>query len=210
MQSNRMKSMNKFLQQILLSGGIAFLASCTGNNTEKIVSLSDTAKPVVAVQQFPFYKDISIKPGLDFEVVSWGKGKDSIGGYLILMSDSLKSNFKSVAVERNGILKDAWNMDLDNDGNPELYIELLTKDNIPDLNVYEFSGGSFQKISFPGLNAKWKKGYAGADAFQIKNGDLYRNFSVKNEKDSSQKSEIKILLKYSLRGNEFSSAQEKP
>lgn len=204
-----MKSMNKFLQQILLLGGVAFLASCTGNSPEKTASLSDTAKQVVSVHQFPFYKDISIKPGLDFEVVSWGKGKDSVGGYLILMSDSVKNTFKSVAVERNGILKDAWNMDLDNDGNPELYIELLTKDNIPDLNVYEFSGGSFQKISFPGLNAKWKKNYVGADAFQIKNGDLYRTFSVKNETDSNQKSDAKILLKYSLRGNEFSSSEEK-
>ena len=204
-----MKSINKYLQQFVLFGGVTVLFSCTGNNPEKIISLTNTAKPEVPAHQFPFYKDIAVKPGLDFEVVSWGKGKDSVGGYLILMSDSVKNNYKSVAVERNGVIKDAWNMDLDNDGNPELYIELMTPDNVPDLNVYEFAGGGFQKISFPGLNSKWKKIYTGGAQFQIKNGDLYRSFSVKDAADSTQKNGVKILLKYTLSGNEFSSSEVK-
>ncbi|RZM26288.1 MAG: hypothetical protein EOO88_17510 [Pedobacter sp.] len=204
-----MKSMNKYLQQILLLGGVVCAFSCTNSNPEKIVALTNTAKSDPPAHQFPFYKDISIRPGLDFEVVSWGKGKDSVGGYLVLMSDSVKNNFKSVSVERNGVVKDAWNMDLDHDGNPELYVELMTKGNIPDLNVYEFSGGSFQKISFPGLGDKWKKVYSGNDQFQIKNGDLYRSFEIKNSTDSNEKSPAKTLLKYNLSGNTFSSSEVK-
>ena len=59
------------------------------------------------------------------------------------MSDSVKNNYKSETLERNGIITDAWNMDLDNDGNPEIYIQLLSKEHVLDLNVFEFAGGDF-------------------------------------------------------------------
>lgn len=104
---------------------LLFMISCgegdkpTANTTQQNVS-------TIKKDQFPFYKDIPIRPGLNFEVVSWGKGVDSVGGYLILLSDSLKNNYKSLSNEREGIITDAWNMDMDNDGNPEVYIELLS------------------------------------------------------------------------------------
>jgi hypothetical protein len=187
--------------------GLLSLFSCTNEqtNTKQPVDASKTTKQAPAL--FPFYKDLSVRPGLDFEVVSWGKGVDSIGGYLILMSDSSKNSYKSIAVEREGIIADAWNMDLDNDGNPEIYVELKSGQNKADLNVYEFSRGNFQKISFPSLPNKLKKVYDGNDKFVIKNGDLFRSFPIANPQDTSQKAGDIKFVRYSLRGNEFSTSE---
>ena len=205
-----MKSDKYFMQASPILAGLLFLLACNRTPPMKIVPSADASADTTAAAgvkkpkgQFPFYKNLAIKPGLNFEVVSWGKGVDSVGGYLLLMSDSVRNNYKSVAVEREGIITDAWNMDLDNDGNPELYVELLSKKNVKDLNVYEYSGNSFNKISFPPLSSKTKKTYAGNDKFFIKNGELFRSFPVVNSTDSTQKGAEKVLL-YRLRGNSFS------
>jgi hypothetical protein len=186
--------------------GFLFLFACTTNDktateqTGSSVSI-DAKKPA---GQFPFYKNISVRPGLNFEVVSWGKGVDSVGGYLILMSDSIKNNYKSLSNERKGIITDVWNMDMDNDGNPELYIELLSKKNVLDLNVYEYNSNGFQKINFPSLSNALKRNYQGNDRFTIKEGELYRAFPIVNPADTSVKAGSLKTLKYSLRGNSFS------
>jgi hypothetical protein len=185
---------------------LLFMISCgeggkpTANTTQQNVS-------AIKKDQFPFYKDIPIRPGLNFEVVSWGKGVDSVGGYLILLSDSLKNNYKSLSNEREGIITDAWNMDMDNDGNPEVYIELLSKKNVSDLEVYEYSSGSFNKITFPGLSSNMKKIYAGNDKYTIKEGELFRSFPIVNPRDTTEKAgEIK-RIKYRLSGNTFSPSE---
>jgi hypothetical protein len=95
-------------------------------------------------------------------------------------------------------------MDMDNDGNPEIYVELLSKKNVLDLNVYEYSGGDFRKINFPPLSSNLKKSYAGNDKFTIKNGDLFRTFPLVNPKDTSIKAGAVKLLQYQLNGNSFS------
>ena len=198
-----MKLMKDFIKQPLLATLLLFLAAC--GDTEKT-----EVKTVEAVQktkdQFVFYKDLSIRPGINFEVVSWGKGVDSVGGYLILMSDSLRNNYKSLSNERKGIITDAWNLDMDNDGNPEIYIELLSKTNVLDLNVYEYSGGSFNKITFPPLSSSMKKDYAGNDKFLIKDGDLYRTFPIVNPDNKSVKPDSLKTIKYRFSGNSFSSS----
>ena len=200
--------LNKYnLQQSALLVGLLFLFACHRTAPIKLEA-SSTVDSVTTVKkpagQFPFYKDINIKPGLHYEVVSWGKGVDSIGGYLLLMSDSARNNYRSLAVERKGIITDVWNMDQDNDGNPELYVELLSKKNAKDLNVYEFSNNSFNKISFPPLSSKMKKIYDGNDQYTIKNGELFRSFPIVNSTDSTlQKGALKMLV-YHLRGNSFS------
>jgi len=192
------------LQQSALLVGLLFLFACTGKETEKTTAVATETKTAKAAGQFPFYKDIAVKPGLNFEVVSWGKGVDSIGGYLLLMSDSVKNNYRSLSVEREGIITDVWNMDMDNDGNPELYIELLSKKNVKDLNVYEYSGNSFNKISFPPLSSRAKKYYGGNDQFTIRNGDLFRSFPVVNSTDTAVANGSQKLYVYRLRGNSFS------
>ena len=205
-----MKLMKYLIKQpLLLAGGLLLLASCA-DSSKKDTAVKQS-EPVAGKQkgQFAFYKDINIRPGINFEVVSWGKGVDSVGGYLILMSDSLKSNYKSFSNERNGIITDAWNMDLDNDGNPEIYIELLSKKNVHDLNVFEYSDGNFNKITFPALSDRAKKTYGGNDKFVIKNGDLFRTYPIVNSKDSTEKDGSLKTLQYRLSGNSFSISEIK-
>ena len=185
---------------------ITFLFSCTSD--EKPVVTTKTEIAPVSKNPFPFYKSIEIKPGFNFEVVSWGKGVDTVGGYLILMSDSLKNNYRSISVEREGIIADAWNMDLDNDGDPEVYIQYLVRKNVNDINVYEFANNSFNKISFPGLSSEIKKGYKGDDQFYVKNGDLFRTVPIVMI-DSGKTTTLVKTLQYSLRGNSFSASEVK-
>jgi hypothetical protein len=183
------------------------LTSCGEGDKKPSVNATQQNVSAIKKDQFPFYKDIPIRPGLNFEVVSWGKGVDSVGGYLILLSDSLKNNYKSLSNEREGIITDAWNMDMDNDGNPEVYIELLSKKNVSDLQVYEYSSGSFNKITFPGLSNNMKKIYAGNDKYTIKEGELFRSFPIVNPRDTTEKAgEIK-RIKYRLSGNTFSPSE---
>lgn len=201
----------KSLKNISTALGIfasILVASCSNGDKEPLSASSQVPAPVVK-GQFPFYKDIQIRPGLNFEVVSWGKGVDSVGGYLILLSDSLKNNYKSLSNEREGIITDAWNMDLDNDGNPEVYVELQSKQNVADLEVYEYSGGSFNKITFPGLSSNMKKIYAGNDKYTIKEGELYRTFPIVNPRDTSEKAGDIKQIKYRLSGNTFSPSEVK-
>ncbi|MES2827522.1 MAG: hypothetical protein V4687_05200 [Bacteroidota bacterium] len=198
----------KYVNKAFLLGLIGIVAaSCADSEKEHL----DAAKLVAPVKkdQFPFYKNIEIRPGLNFEIVSWGKGVDSVGGYLVLLSDSLKNNYKSLSNEREGLITDAWNMDLDNDGNPEIYIELLTKKNLSDLTVYEYAGGSFNKITFPGLSSSLKKAYGGNDKYMIKEGDLYRTFPVVNPRDTTEKAGDLKRVKYRLSGNSFSTSEVK-
>lgn len=185
---------------------ISLFFSCT--NDDKPIETTKTEIAPVSKNPFPFYKSIEIKPGLNFEVVSWGKGVDTVGGYLILMSDSLKNNYRSISVERVGIISDAWNMDLDNDGDPEIYIQYLVRKNVNDINVYEYANNSFNKISFPGLSSENKKGYKGDDKFYVKNGDLFRTVPIVTI-DSGKTTTLVKTLQYSLRGNSFSANEVK-
>jgi hypothetical protein len=187
---------------------VLFIAACT--NDEKLPNVTKVDVPAKSTNPFPFYKSIEIKPGYHFEVLSWGKGVDTLGGYLLLMSDSLKNNYKSLSVERKGIIADAWNMDLDNDGNPELYIQYLVRKNVNDLNVYEYNNGSFDKISFPGLKDNLKKGYEGNDKFFVKNGDLFRSVPVVSIDSNKTATTLIKTIKYKLSGNSFSTSEVKP
>lgn len=197
--------MKNLIKEPLYLAMLLLISAC--GNGEK-TTRGDKQVEVVQkkADQFVFYKDISIRPGLNFEVLSWGKGVDSVGGYLILMSDTLKNDYRSLSNERKGIITDAWNLDLDNDGNPEIYIELLSKTNVLDLNVYEYSGGNFNKISFPPLSSSMKKNYAGNDKFLIKDGDLFRTFPFVNREGSTAKADSLTTIKYTLSSNSFSSS----
>lgn len=201
-----MKSINILRLVFLGLVGTIIFTSCGDEEKRSIVTQpsANTKSP----NPFPFYKNIEIKPGFNFEVLSWGKGVDTLGGYLILMSDSIKNNYKSVSVEREGVITDAWNMDLDNDGNPELYIQYLVRKNVNDLSVYEFANNGFSKISFPGLNSNIKIGYKGNDKFFVKNGDLFRSVPVVSI-DSGKTTTLLKTLQYNLRGNSFSTSEVK-
>ncbi|HKG07449.1 MAG TPA: hypothetical protein VKB19_13360 [Pedobacter sp.] len=202
-----MKLIKYFSKQPYFIAGLLLFASCGDENAAKVAVKQDDAALKKKAGEFPFYKNIEIRPGINFEVVSWGRGADTVGGYLILLSDTLKNNYRSLSNEREGIITDAWNMDLDNDGDPEIYIEMLTKKNISDLNVFEYSGGGFNKITFPGLSSSLKKNYAGNDKYTIKNGDLFRSFPLVNPKDSTEKAGSLKMVQYRLSGNTFSTRE---
>lgn len=188
---------------------VAFFGVATACNEPQKEKLGiEKTKPIPSTPKnvFPFYKDIEIKPGYHFEVISWGKGADSVGGVIIMMSDSLKQHYRSIAAERTGVVTDAWNLDLDNDGNPEIYIQSSTADKQTDLNVFEYTG-DFNKISFPGL--KTMKGYAGNDKFYVKGGELFRSVPLV-QLDSNQKELVLVKnLKYRLVNNTFSFSEQK-
>ena len=183
------------------------ISSCTTDEKPQVVKEVKTT--VKSPNPFPFYKSIEIKPGLHFEVLSWGKGVDTLGGYLLLMSDSLKNNFRSLSVERKGKIMDAWNMDMDNDGNPEIYIQYMVRKNVNDVNVYEFANNGFDKISFPGLSSEVKKNFQGGDNFFVKNGELFRSVPLVMT-DSGKTSTLLKTLAYRLSGNSFSVKEVKP
>lgn len=189
-----------------------FFVSCGGNDApQKTTATPAESKSVKQTAPFTFYKDISVRPGLNFEVFSWGKGIDSIGGYMVLMSDTAKQVYKSLSNEREGILADAWNMDMDNDGNPEVYMELLIDNQVrSDLHVYEYANGSFNKITFPGLSSRLKKNYGGKDKFSIRDGELYRMYNLSGELEDGQQAKGTKTLHYSLSGNSFSVSEEEP
>jgi hypothetical protein len=202
-----MKITNAIKHTIFVMGCIFFITACTNKDQPTAVQIQKVSEK--GANPFPFYKSIEIKPGYHFEIVSWGKGVDTIGGYLLLMSDSVRNNYRSIASERKGVITDAWNMDLDNDGNPELYIQYLVRKNVNDLNVYEYAGNSFDKISFPSLSSNLKKGYQGNDKFFVKNGDLFRSVPLVST-DSGKTITVIKTLKYRLSGNSFSTSEVEP
>ncbi|HCN82225.1 MAG TPA: hypothetical protein DIT07_01205 [Sphingobacteriaceae bacterium] len=164
--------------------------------------------PLVSEQEIPgpfhFQKDIEVKPGLIFDILNWGRGADSISAYLILRSDSLHKKFNSTSGELEGNIVDVWNMDMDSDGNPEIFIQ--TKDKKDNLNLYihEFdNSGTSQKLHFPDLSEATKKIYRGKDSIYVKDDKLMREFPI-YKNDSTEKAEGKKTLIYSLSKNDFS------
>ncbi len=181
----------------------ALFISCTSE--EKAPVVSSKPEPKKVMQPFRYHKAIEVKPGLTLDIVSWGRGSNSVGGYLVLRSDSTHMSYRSIAGELDGKIVDAWDMDLDSDGNPELYIQSKGEGEGSYLSmyIYEYSeGGSNQQIRFPDLSGSLKKGYKGNDSVYVKEGKLMREFPLFSTGDSASKATGEIRkLEYSLRSN---------
>ena len=200
--------MMKFLHFIFGLVIIAGFAACSSDKPEKKAA-SNTVKKSQLPQPFRFHKAVEVKPGLTFDVLGWGRGAELIGGLLILRSDSVHSHYRSVSDELEGRLVDTWNMDMDSDGNPEIFVHAVSGDEgKPSLNllVYEFnSSGSAQKLHFPDLSSGTKKQYRGKDSLYVKEGSLMRQFPLFEETDTAGVKPAGMkLLEYRLRGNSFS------
>lgn len=197
------------MKSIKLFSGLFFasvmMVSCSSEEPQKAVSLKP--EPAKIMAPFRFHKAVEVKPGLTLDVLSWGRGTDSIGGYLILRSDSSHYSYRSITGELKGKMVDSWGMDLDTDGNPEIFIQAVSAENKGGLNmyVYEYNdGGSGQQLRFPELSSSTKEGYQGGDSLYIKEGKLIREFQIRVEEDSSKTSVQKVKkLEYSLRNNSF-------
>jgi hypothetical protein len=182
---------------------ISFLISCGEEEENQTVAVKQEVKKIQ--EPFRFHKAIEVKPGLTLDIVSWGRGSDSIGGYLILRSDSSRLSYRSVSGELKGKVADAWNMDLDTDGNPELYIQSVGQGNDSYLNMYIYEygeGGSNQQIRFPDLSSSLKEGYQGEDSMYVKDGRLFREFPFHSKQDTLPKVKPAIKkLEYTLKNN---------
>lgn len=189
----------------VLSFILLFIVSCS--SVEEKVPQKQEVK-VVLPEPFHFHKAIEVKPGLTFDVVSWGRGADFESAFLILRSDSSEMKYRSTAGELEGRINDAWNMDMDSDGNPEIFIESkgAEKGNYLNMYVYEFDdNGTSRELRFPDLTSSTKENYRGKDSLYVKEGSLFREFPVYDEKDTAGVKPIgKKILEYSLRGNSFS------
>ncbi|WP_069657837.1 hypothetical protein [Arcticibacter eurypsychrophilus] len=200
----------KISYQIIISSlflvATTSMVSCT-STTKDQKQVKDSVAKVVLPQPFHVHKVVEIKPGLTLDILSWGRGAKLSAAYLILRSDSLNNEYKSITGELDGKITDAWNMDMDSDGNPELFIQAVgtEKDHYLSLYVYEFSeSGSYKELKFPDLTNSTKKLYRGKDLLYIKDGALFREFSLFDESDTAgTKPTGKKLLGYSIRGNSF-------
>lgn len=181
-------------------------ASCTSEDKNPPIVTKPAVKKII--EPFRYHKAIEVKPGLTLDIVSWGRGSNSVGGYLVLRSDSTHLSYRSIAGELDGEIVDAWDMDLDSDGNPELYIHSRGEGEGSYLTmyIYEYNeSGSNQQIRFPELGSSLKKGYKGNDSVYVKDGKLMREFPIYSTDDSVSKTtgEIRKLV-YSLRSNSLS------
>lgn len=157
---------------------------------------------------FKFYKSVEVIPGLTYDVVSWGRGSENSGGYLILRSDSTRLKYRSVSGELDGKIIDAWNMDMDADGDPEIFIQAEGEGEGSHLNmyVYEFNdSGNPRTLRFPDLSSETMKLYRGQDSIYIDNGNIMREFPLFEETDNTKKATGgRKLIEYTLRNNNFS------
>lgn len=156
----------------------------------------------------PFKKHLKVEIGPDiiFDVFAWGRGSDSSSSILVLRSDSLKNDFTVASTDNlQGRLEEVFNTDMDKDSYPEIVVYYTNHDKYRTAEVlcYEFNGKSVNKIKFPDLTANTKKQYRGADKFYVKGGELYREFDLYANSDSTSKSTDKKTVKYFLKGNRF-------
>ena len=182
----------------LLFLGIVLIASCGGDSE----TLSSVPKKVALTAPFRFQRSLEVKPGLIFDVLTWGRGKDSTSALLILRSDSTHQKFEALNADLVGKPLDVWDMDLDTDGNPELAVQFLLSTGLNDLYIYEFdASGTGSAIRFPAFSDKAQAGFKGKDSIYIKEGELRRDF-LYQEPASTEKT-IKRTLAYRLRNNSF-------
>ncbi|WP_411275634.1 hypothetical protein [Daejeonella sp.] len=195
--------MNVFKRISIASVCACLFISCATEDKNPVVINKPIVKKIT--EPFRYHKAIEVKPGLTLDIVSWGRGSNSVGGYLVLRSDSTHLNYRSLTGELDGRIVDAWDMDLDSDGNPELYIQSKGEGEGSYLSmyIYEYNeSGSNQQIRFPELGSTLRKGYKGSDSVYVKDGKLMREFPLYSTGDSASKATGEIRkLEYSLRSN---------
>lgn len=183
---------------MLLIVGTLVLGSCGVDDTPK-VPLQNEAKPGL-IAPFRFHRKLVEKPGLTFDVITWGRGKDSTSALSILRSDSTQQKFTATNGEITGKPLDAWDMDLDTDGNPEIVLEVQLPNKVIDLYIYEFDrSGNSQSIRFPSLSEKAMNGFKGKDHIYLKDGKLRRDFLYQHP--DTQEKTVKRTFEYTLRNN---------
>lgn len=178
--------------------GLGLMAACHEGKTPD--KKNELTKEIIK-RPFRFQRTIEVKPGLTFDVLSWKRGADTNKeAYLILRADSLSSDYHTLSGTVEGSIVDAWNMDLDTDGNPEIIIEARGPRKSLNLLVFEYRGDNDPtRISVPPLRSATARLYRGRDSVFVRNGSLMRQFPTFEEADTAGlkptgKKDIEYLL----------------
>jgi len=194
---------------LFLSIGLLTIAGCTQAPQQAAQAPAPVKKPDF-VAPFRFHKLIEVSPGQDYDIVSWGRGSNVSGSFLVLHSDSVAKKYTTTTGDLDGTVVDVYNSDMDLDGNPEILIQARGTDSTSYATIYafEFSGGKGNKLDFPKLNKNQRKGYRGEDNFYIREGKLMREFPIfdGNGKDAKPTG-AKRIFEYGLRDNSFTIKQ---
>jgi hypothetical protein len=185
------------------------LISCSNDQKPAVVSSVLPQKPAI-MAPFRFHKLVEVSPGQDYDVLSWGRGSKDTGTYMILHSDSAARKYTTITGDLYGAIVDAYNSDMDLDGNPEILIQVKGKDTINYTNIlaFEFTSGKAQKLDFPKLTKSQKQGYRGEDNFYIEEGKLIREFPLfTGTRKDAKPTATKRKLQYGLRNNSFTVKQ---
>lgn len=199
----------RFYHLLFLIAAATAITGCGGNDT-KPASTPAVAKKPQLMGPFRYHKLIEVSPGQSYDVLSWGRGSQEAGSYMILHSDSSAIKYTTTTGDLEGNIIDVYNADMDVDGNPEILIQARSKDTINRTSIYafEFNNSKADKLDFPRLNQSQRKGYRGDDNFYIRDGKLIREFPIFNGTGKDAKpSGAKRQLEYGLRGNEFTVKQ---
>jgi hypothetical protein len=191
--------------KLVIACCLAVLAACSHPQPQTNTTTVTAAKPGL-MEPFRYHKLIESSPGVYFDVLTWGRGKDSIGGYLILHSDSTGKKYTTITGELEGKILDVYNTDMNMDGNPEILILSKAKDTTAHVNIYayEYHNGKGEKIDFPKLGGKSKTLYHGGDSFYIREGNLVREFPAYSGEGKNAKPTGKNrVLQYGIRDNAF-------
>ncbi|QEM03870.1 hypothetical protein DIU31_010225 [Mucilaginibacter rubeus] len=189
----------------------ALMAGCGGQETKKPAAPTSPKKPEL-MAPFRFHKLIEVSPGQSYDILSWGRGAEEAGSFMILHSDSSAIKYTTTTGDLDGAIIDVYNSDMDVDGNPEILIQAKSKDTTNYTSIYAFefndNNSKANKLDFPKLTSSQRKGYRGNDDFYIKEGKLMREFPIFNGTGKDAKpSGAKRQLEYGLRGNEFTVKQ---
>ncbi|NOW95469.1 hypothetical protein [Mucilaginibacter sp. SG564] len=198
---------NRFYLFALLIG--VAITGC-GGNEKKPLSNAPAAKKPELMPPFRFHKLIEVSPGQSYDILSWGRGSQDAGSFMILHSDSSAIKYTTTTGDLDGAIVDVYNADMDVDGNPEILIQAKSKDttNYASIYAFEFSNNKANKLDFPRLNNSQRKGYRGNDNFYIRDGKLMREFPIYSGTGKEAKpTGAKRQLEYGLRGNEFTVKQ---
>ncbi len=199
---------NRFYLFILI-GCLVVASGCT-QNEKKVAQPQVIIKKADFADPFRFHRRVEVSPGQDYDVLSWGRGSASVGGYLILHSDSTGKKYTTTTGDLDGSIADVYNSDMDLDGNPEILIQAKATDtaNYATIYAFEFNNSKANKLDFPKLTNSQKKGYRGNDNFYIKEGKFMREFPIYDGDGKDAKpTEQKRVLEYGLRGNNFTVKQ---
>lgn len=194
---------------LLIPIGLLIIAGCIQAPQQAAQPPAPVKTPDFAAP-FRFHKLIEVSPGQDYDIVSWGRGSNISGSFLVLHSDSVAKKYTTTTGDLDGTVVDVYNSDMDLDGNPEILIQARGTDstNYATIYAFEFSGGKGNKLDFPKLNKNQRKGYRGEDNFYIREGKLMREFPIfdGNGKDAKPTG-AKRIFEYGLRDNSFTVKQ---